>query len=56
MKINLIKVAEEVFKDKELIIKEIDKHKVEIKYKNIGKRTSNHFYPRIILREIKLDV
>ena len=55
IKINLIKVAKEALKDKEVLIKKLPAGKIEISYKNIGYRTSNRLFPVVLPRSIEID-
>lgn len=55
IKISIIKVAKEVLKDKEVLIKKLPSDKIEISYKNIGYRTSNHLFSLILPKNIILD-
>lgn len=55
MKLDMVEIAKEVFKDKELFVEELHDRKVKISYKNIGYRTSNHMFSPILPKYIELD-
>ncbi len=55
MLLDVTKIAKKVFKDKELIVKELPEGKVKISYKNIGYRTSNHMFSPVLPKYVDLD-